>query len=553
MNLFKIFRIIFSGNWLILLLVLSINLGNYLFKFFTYRLLTEFISDLDKFEGNLTTELLLFLGKIIVSHLVHSITSEYIKNKISNKITNTFEEIVDNMAYYKVSFLQDVSKNEVYELWHYLHLLEHLLRNIVLDVPKALIYLCYYSYTIYQFSWKTFPSILVINLLVFFLINPFLKMQLTYSENKMNYDLLTKKRFMELEKNFLQVKINGQEENEIKRIISAHKKYKDNKYADRRIEIYKNSATDIINDILMTCIYLLGASYVLQKEIKPIQLMYLAIHTGNFYERFFNLKSIYDHYLSLKPQLNVIEKIRNYNKIEHVLNGRPIDDTKGENLVIFNKITFGYNQDDIRKTVFNRFSTTIKRNKINLLLGKNGCGKSTLVKLLLRFYELDSGEIIFSGSNISQSSIESLRKEINFLFQEPSFFNETIEYNLKYGSIATQKEINKVLNKLNIKDWYEKHKDKIIENEGDNLSGGEKKKIQLANSLLKPSKLYIFDEPTNNLDISTVEWIKRIFKDQYIWKDKTILIITHDSRIIKLADCKIDLGKLTNFTNKKIV
>lgn len=553
MNLYKITQIIFSGNWLMLLLILSINLGNYLFKFFTYRSLTEFVSDLDKFEGDITMELLTFLGKVILSHLVHSVTSEYIKNKISDKITNTFQSITEDMAFYKVSFLRDVPKNEVYELWHYLQSFEHLLRNIVLDVPRAIIYLCYYSYTIYQFSWKTFPVILTINLFVFFLINPFLKMQLVFSENKMKYDLLTKKRFMELEKNFHQVKIDGQEGKEIDRILSAHQKYKENKYADRRIEIYKHSATDIINDILMTCIYLLGASYVIQKEIKPIQLMYLAIHTGNFYERFFNLKSIYDNYLTLKPKLKIIDKIQEYSKVEHVQDGNLIEDIKGENLVIFNKITFGYDQDESHKTVFSKLSTTIKRNKINLLLGKNGCGKSTLVKLLLRFHELDSGEIIFSGSNISQCSIKSLRNEINFLFQEPFFFDETIEYNIRYGSDASSETINKVLGKLNIKQWYDENKDKLIENEGDNLSGGEKKKIQLANALLKPSKLYIFDEPTNNLDMATVEWMKKIFNDKNIWKNKTILVITHDIRIIELADCKINLGKLTNFTDKKNV
>lgn len=191
-------------------------------------------------------------------------------------------------------------------------------------------------------------------------------------------------------------------------------------------------------------------------------------------------------------------------------------------------------------------SFKLVHNQINLLLGPNGSGKSTIIKLLLRLYELEESDnkniIYYSGKNIKSMSLEELRNSITFVAQEPAIFNDTVWNNLTYGiEHISETQILNNCALLDSKEWIVEQKNKIAGFRGKELSGGEKKKIQLINSISRNTDVIIFDEPTNALDSNALKWfigfVKKI-KEDY---KKTVIIITHDTRLTDVVDNVVTL------------
>ena len=121
---------------------------------------------------------------------------------------------------------------------------------------------------------------------------------------------------------------------------------------------------------------------------------------------------------------------------------------------------------------------------------------------------------------------------MSLVTQKPFLFNESVEYNIKYG-INNSDNLNNILNLLKIKNWYTLNKDKKVGSFGNKLSGGQIKRIQICNSLLTSSEIIILDEPTNSLDIETIDWLTKFFNNNKIYEKKTYIIITHDNDFFK--------------------
>jgi ABC-type bacteriocin/lantibiotic exporter with double-glycine peptidase domain len=288
--------------------------------------------------------------------------------------------------------------------------------------------------------------------------------------------------------------------------------------------------------------------YITQQVLNPIDLLYLAINTSNFCSKILQLKDIYNYYRKINPKLKIVYEMLN-NKGENFENTKNIKNalTQSNTNIIFKDITFSY---DGIVNVLNKINFVFQGHKINLLLGPNGSGKSTLIKLLLRIYELNDDEnqdinkIYFNGIDVKNINLIELRQKIVFVSQEPNIFNESVLYNIKYGNedIADVKIIE-LCDIIYSRDWLINNKNKLAGFRGRNLSGGEKKKIQLINAICKDTEVMIFDEPTNTLDSKALEWFMeflKILRDKY---NKTIVIITHDLRLVNVSDNVIDLNK----------
>jgi ATP-binding cassette subfamily B protein len=167
-------------------------------------------------------------------------------------------------------------------------------------------------------------------------------------------------------------------------------------------------------------------------------------------------------------------------------------------------------------------------------MGESGRGKTTLVKLLLKFYKIDDGVITIDGINIDGIDSDSIRKNINYIDQKTILFNNTILENIKYGkinisddniiSIIQKYDLVSILGDLN----------KKIEKHGSNVSLGMQKVILTLRGILKDSSVYFFDEPLASIDTDTKQKIIKMIND--IPRDKTVVIITHDQEIVKIAD-----------------
>ena len=198
---------------------------------------------------------------------------------------------------------------------------------------------------------------------------------------------------------------------------------------------------------------------------------------------------------------------------------------KGE--IRFNKVRFKYNDDE--RDVLKSIDLTISGGEMTSVVGHSGAGKSTILNLIPRFYDSNSGDILIDDQSIYKSKIFSLRSNISLVNQDTTLFDDTIKNNIAYAKLDASEDeifeaaklsfcdefINKLPNKF----------DTIIGENGIRLSGGEKQRLSIARAMLKKSKIILLDEATSSLDAETESKIQEAIK--FLTKNRTTLVIAH--------------------------
>jgi len=192
----------------------------------------------------------------------------------------------------------------------------------------------------------------------------------------------------------------------------------------------------------------------------------------------------------------------------------------------FENVSFDY---DIRRTIIKNISFTVPNGKKVAIVGPTGAGKSTISRLLFKFYDPKEGDIFINNTNINKISQNSLRKIIGVVPQDTVLFNDTIYYNIAYGNTgATKEEVISAAQNADIHDFITILPDgyeTIVGERGLKLSGGEKQRVAIARTILKNPKIFFFDEATSALDTSTEKEIQKNLEN--VSKGKTTLIIAH--------------------------
>ena len=208
----------------------------------------------------------------------------------------------------------------------------------------------------------------------------------------------------------------------------------------------------------------------------------------------------------------------------------------------FEKVSFDY---DVRRTIIKDISFTVPNGKKVAIVGPTGAGKSTISRLLFKFYDPKGGGIYINDININKISQESLRQIIGVVPQDAVLFNDTIYYNIAYGNTeATKEKVISAAQNADIHDFISALPDgyeTIVGERGLKLSGGEKQRVAIARTILKNPKIFFFDEATSALDSSTEKEIQKNLEN--ISKDKTTLIIAHRLSTAANADNIIVLDK----------
>ena len=222
------------------------------------------------------------------------------------------------------------------------------------------------------------------------------------------------------------------------------------------------------------------------------------------------------------------------------------EETPIEGKIEFKNVTFTY--EDTNITALNNISFSINKGETVAILGKTGSGKSTILDLIARLYDIDSGQILIDDVPIKQLNLQSLRQAIGAVPQDAFLFSDTIKNNIKFGKEnSTDEEIIAVAKKAVVHEnimGFNKQYETILGERGITLSGGQKQRVSIARALLKDPQIYLFDDCLAAVDTETEEEILNQLKKES--KNKTTLIVSHRVSSAKNADKIIVLedGKL---------
>lgn len=302
--------------------------------------------------------------------------------------------------------------------------------------------------------------------------------------------------------------------------------------------------------ILLTCGYLFIKGHIVYSV-----LMMVHTYIWRIDEVAETLSSFGVNYNKVKVSLSRIDEVVN-NKIfkDEIYGDINLNNPKGN--VTFKNVSFKYTKKE--NLTLDNLSLIIKTNQKTAIVGRSGNGKTTIFNLLLRYFDVTSGEVLIDGVDIKDLTEESLRKTISCVRQNPFLFNMSIFENFKIVKPdITLKEVKEVCKRAYIDEYIEslpKKYNTIIGEGGINLSGGQKQRLAIARTLLLNTKIILFDEATSALDNESQKYIKMTIDD--LTKDHTIIIIAHRLSTIIDADeiLVIENGKLeSKGTHKELL
>ncbi len=286
-----------------------------------------------------------------------------------------------------------------------------------------------------------------------------------------------------------------------------------------------------VNLISMASILCYGGMKVIAGSLSYGGLVTFNIYSQRFMGPIMNLVRFNNDLVACMVSWERLQKLLNIEST--VVSGNEKIDLTGD--IIFENTRFKY--EESKDWILNDMSLTIFKGKIHAIVGKSGCGKTTLIHLLYRLWDVEQGKISINGKDIKRIEIEYLRKQISIVSQNIFLLDDSIYNNIVLGQAITQEELEVVLKEAELDVFIENLPNKLNTMVGENgikLSGGEKQRISIARALIRKSPLLVFDEATSMLDNDTEDKIISILLKSF--RDRTIILIAHRLSTVKNAD-----------------
>lgn len=331
------------------------------------------------------------------------------------------------------------------------------------------------------------------------------------------------------------------------------------KERQEELDLYNKEETDISRNY-----------FTIQSALKPVESMtkyliisiiiYLCIQgkvagidvgiiyvVVSYIDKFFEpLAHILYHYENLQQGRVSIKRIddllQKEENIENIYEGESTEKLDGN--IRFKNVNFSYTEG---KQILKDVTFSINKGEKIALIGQTGAGKTTIINLILGFYKINSGNIIFDGKNMDDISLESIRKNVSFIQQSPYIFDDSVKKNIiiNDNNVISDEKIIDILKQVQLYDKINSFENGIYEKVKDNtFSKGEKQLLAFARAIAKETSIYIFDEPTSNIDVESEIQLKKVIDN--LPKDATVIIIAHRPATIENVDkvLKVDDGKV---------
>ena len=289
-----------------------------------------------------------------------------------------------------------------------------------------------------------------------------------------------------------------------------------------------------ISNIGYVAVAILGGFFAIQNKISVGDIQSFIQYTRSFTQPLAQIAQISNMLQSIAASSErVFEFLEEEEEVQFVDNPESIENIEGN--VEFKNVKFGYYPD---KIIINNFSLKVNEGKKVAIVGPTGAGKSTIIKILMRFYDINNGDILIDGKSIYNFNRRDLRKLFGMVLQETWLFNGSIKENIRYGNLdASDEEVHNAAESAEADEFistFHEGYEMILNEEVSNVSQGQKQLLTIARAILKDPKILILDEATSSVDTRTELKIQKAMDT--LMEGRTSFIIAHRLSTIKNAD-----------------
>jgi subfamily B ATP-binding cassette protein MsbA len=350
----------------------------------------------------------------------------------------------------------------------------------------------------------------------------------------------------EVFKNHQLTKIFQKEDYEKERANEFLEGFKETQKKLQTVHVRASPIMEFLTGIMIACLIFVAAILVSKNELE----------VSNFFSFLAAMMLAYQPVRSLATlniavqqglagSKRVLPIIDNEPEIKNSKNADDLNYKHGE--ITFENVSFNYNNNE---QILKSINLNFEGKKMTALVGHSGAGKSTIMNLIPRFYNINSGDIKIDNQSIYNKTVKSLREGISLVSQDTTLFDDTIKNNIAYAKLdATDDEIEEVAKKSFANEFIEKLPDKydtVIGENGTRLSGGEKQRLSIARAMLKKSPIILLDEATSSLDADTESKIQEAIN--LLTRGRTTIVIAHRLSTILNSDniYVIDNGEIVD-------
>ncbi|MBU0485941.1 MAG: lipid A export permease/ATP-binding protein MsbA [Proteobacteria bacterium] len=330
------------------------------------------------------------------------------------------------------------------------------------------------------------------------------------------------------------VKAFCMEDYESSRFAKVVQKLYDLIISDTKVKSFSHSLMELLGGTFVAFILWYGGSEVLDGHSTP----------GTFFSFLTALVMIYEPIKGISSVNSMIQQgLAASIRVFTVLDTKPeitdkpgaIDLTPMQNELELRNVSFTY---DNKVQVLDRIQLTIKKGEALAIVGTSGAGKTSMVNLVPRFFEVTKGQVLLDGHDVRDVTLKSLRSQIAMVTQQTILFNDTIRNNIAYGDLnCTEEEIIEAARAAHALDFINEQAagfDTVIGESGAKLSGGQRQRLSIARALLKNAPILILDEATSSLDTESEREVQKALEN--LMKNRTTLVIAHRLSTIRKAD-----------------
>ena len=337
------------------------------------------------------------------------------------------------------------------------------------------------------------------------------------------------------------VKVFNHEVISLEEFNKVNDKLYDSGWKSQFISTTMHPIMNFVGNINYVLVSIYGGYLVVKNKIQVGDILSFSQYIKNLNNSASNIAQIFS---MLQPTVAAAERIFEFleekEEIKDIKYSINIENIKGN--IEFKNVNFGYTSD---KTIINNFNAEIKEGEKIAIVGPTGAGKTTMVKLLMRFYDVNNGEILIDGHNIKDFRRKDLRSLFGMVLQDTWLYSGTIEENIKYGKLdATIEEVKDACRAASVHHFIKTLPDTynmVLNEESDNISNGQKQLFTIARVILKDPKILILDEATSSVDTRTEILIQNAMDK--LMEGRTSFIIAHRLSTIKNADLILVMDK----------